>query len=162
MSNRVILAATAVAAMLAAACTSAGASPTASAPGASPGASGGGGSTVDVALQEWSVNPASQSAPAGDITFRVTNDGPDDIHEFVVLKTDLDAAALPTDDTGAVDESGEGITVEDEIEDIPVGETQELTVTLDAGSYVLICNIYDETEMEAHYEMGMRIPFTVE
>ena len=33
----------------------------------------------------------------------------------------------------------EGIEVIDEIEDIPVGETQELTVTLEAGNYVLLC-----------------------
>lgn len=49
----------------------------------------------------------------------------------------------------------------DEIEDIPVGQTQELTVTLAAGNYVLLCNIYDETEKEAHYKLGMRIAFEV-
>ena len=51
--------------------------------------------------------------------------------------------------------------VVDEIEDIPVGETQ-VTVDLAAGSYVLICNIYSEDENEAHYAEGMRIAFTVE
>jgi hypothetical protein len=50
----------------------------------------------------------------------------------------------------------------DEIEDIPVGETQSVTVDLEAGNYVLICNIFDETENEAHYAEGMRIAFTVE
>ena len=35
--------------------------------------------------------------------------------------------------TGAVDESGEGVEVIDEIEDIPVGETQDVTVELEAG-----------------------------
>ena len=84
------------------------------------------------------------------------------VHEFVVLKTDLDAGDLPTDDTGAVDEAGEGITVIDEIEDIPVGESQNLSVSLDAGHYVLLCNIYSEDEQEAHYTMGMRTNFTVE
>jgi hypothetical protein len=34
-------------------------------------------------------------------------------------------------------------------------------VTLAAGKYVLMCNIYDETEKESHYKMGMRTPFTV-
>lgn len=124
----------------------------------------GGGSeatAVDVTLQEWAVVPSADSAPAGDVTFTVTNDGPDDIHEFVVLKTDLDPGALPTDEAGAVTEDGEGIEVIDEIEDIPVGETQELAVTLEAGNYVLLCNIYEESEDEAHYQMGMLTAFEV-
>ena len=120
------------------------------------------GQTVDVTLQEWAVVPSSASVAAGDVTFAVSNTGPEDIHEFVVLKTDLDAGALPVDDTGAVVEGGEGITVIDEIEDIPVGESQDLSVSLDAGHYVLLCNIYTEAEQEAHYTQGMRTNFTVE
>jgi uncharacterized cupredoxin-like copper-binding protein len=119
----------------------------------------GGGETVDVTLQEFSIMPSADSAPAGQVTFSVTNDGPDDIHEFVVIATDLDPGELPTDENGAVQEEGEGMTVIDEIEDIPVGETQELTVDLDAGNYVLVCNIYDEDEQEAHYRMGMYTAF---
>ncbi len=52
--------------------------------------------------------------------------------------------------------------VVDEIEDIPVGETESLTVDLNAGNYVLICNIYDEEEQETHYSEGMRTAFTVQ
>ena len=118
--------------------------------------------TVNVTLQEWAVVPAATSAAAGVVKFTVKNTGPADVHEFVVLKTDLDPAALPVDANGAVTEAGAGITVVDEIEDIPVGTaTQDLSVTLAAGKYVLLCNIYDETEKEAHYKMGMRIAFTV-
>jgi uncharacterized cupredoxin-like copper-binding protein len=118
--------------------------------------------TVDVTLQEWAVVPSESSAPAGEITFSVTNDGPDDIHEFVIVRTDLAPGDLPTDEHGAVDEAGEGMEVIDEIEDIPVGETQDLTVDLEAGSYVLICNIYSADEDEAHYAEGMRVEFNVE
>ena len=117
--------------------------------------------TVQVTLQEWSIVPATTSAPAGEITFQVTNNGPEDIHEFVVLKTDLDPGALPTDANGAVTEEGAGIAVIDEIEDVPVGQTQALDVTLQAGKYVLLCNIYDDTEKEAHYRLGMRTAFEV-
>jgi uncharacterized cupredoxin-like copper-binding protein len=122
----------------------------------------GGATTIDVTLQEWSILPSRASAPAGEITFVVTNEGPDDIHEFVVLKTDLDPADLPIIEDGSVTETGEGIEVIAEIEDIPVGETMNLPVPLAAGNYVLLCNIYDATEDEAHYEMGMRTAFTVE
>ena len=128
----------------------------------SPSQGGGSDATaVEVTLQEWAIVPSVSSVAAGDVAFAVTNDGPDDIHEFVVLKTDLDPSDLPTDEHGAVTEDGEGIAVIDEIEDIPVGESQELAVTLDAGNYVLLCNIYDESEDEAHYQMGMRIAFEV-
>jgi uncharacterized cupredoxin-like copper-binding protein len=144
----------AVGALVTAACTQTGAS-------ASPSASAAGtATTVNVALQEFSVVPDPTSAPAGDITFHVTNDGPDDIHEFVVFKTDLAPDALPTADDGSVDEEGEGIELIGEIEDIPVDGSGDLSETLEAGSYVLICNIVESGEV--HYTLGMRTAFTVE
>jgi uncharacterized cupredoxin-like copper-binding protein len=128
----------------------------------SAGCSGDEETTVDVTLQEFAVVPAASSAPAGDVTFNVTNEGPDDPHEFVVFKTDLAPDALPTVADGSVDEEGEGVELIDEIEDIAVGDAPTLTVSLDAGSYVFICNIYEEEEQEAHYQEGMRVGFTVE
>jgi uncharacterized cupredoxin-like copper-binding protein len=127
----------------------------------STGSTGSGGTSVPVTLQEFAVS-APASAPAGSITFDVNNVGPNDVHEFVVFKTDLAATDLPVDKDGAVVEDGEGVEHVDEIEDIAVGDTQSLTVDLDAGTYVLICNIYSEDEQEAHYSEGMRIGFTVE
>jgi uncharacterized cupredoxin-like copper-binding protein len=121
---------------------------------------GGEGTTIDVTLQEWAVVVSGTSAPAGEVTFAITNEGPEDIHEFVIFKTDLDIAELPTDENGVVDEAGEGIEVIDEVEDVEVGDSAELTVTLEAGSYALVCNIYDDDEGEAHYQMGMRTAFT--
>ena len=120
--------------------------------------------TVDVTVQEFAVIPGSSSAPAGDVTFDVTNKGPDDTHEFVVFKTDLAPDALPTVADGSVDEEGEGLELIDEIEDIAVGDTPTLTVSLDAGSYVFICNIVEEEggETIAHYQQGMRVAFTAE
>jgi uncharacterized cupredoxin-like copper-binding protein len=151
---RQLLAALAAISLAIVGCTT-NASPSPTAPG------GGGGTTIAVTLQEWAVVPATNSAASGDVTFEVTNDGPADVHEFVVIRTDLDPAELPTDADGAVEEAGEGMEVVNEIEDIPVGETQELTVALDAGNYVLICNIFSADENEAHYEIGMRTAFTV-
>ena len=136
--------------MLVAAACSTGATPTPAA------------TTVKVTVQEWSVLPAATSAPAGKITFEVTNSGPEDIHEFVVIKTDLDAFALPTDATGAVDEEGGAMEVLGEIEDIAIGSTQTLALDLAAGHYALICNIYSAEEQEAHYQMGMAANFTVQ
>jgi uncharacterized cupredoxin-like copper-binding protein len=134
------------------------------APAATETASSGGGN-VAVTLQEFAVSVEPGSASAGSVTFDVTNDGPDDTHEFVVIKTDLGPTDLPVDKDGAVLEDGEGLEVIDEIEDIPVGDSPTLNVDLDAGSYVLICNILQEEPdgtLEAHYSEGMRAGFTVE
>lgn len=120
-----------------------------------------GGGTVNVTLSEWAVQRDKAELPAGSITFEVTNIGPADIHEFVVVRTDLAPGSLPVDSTGAVDEGGGGMEVMGEIEDIEVGDSAELTLDLAAGKYVLICNIYSEEENEAHYHEGMRTDFTV-
>jgi len=119
---------------------------------------------VDVTLQEFAVRPEQDSAPAGEVTFNVGNVGPEDTHEFVIFRTDLAPDALPTAPDGSVDEEGEGVELIDEIEDIAVGATPTLTVSLDAGSYVLICNIVEDEgdETIVHYQQGMWTGFTVE
>jgi uncharacterized cupredoxin-like copper-binding protein len=125
------------------------------------GSCGGGGGTVNVTLQEFSVGTDPTTTEAGEVVFEATNEGPNDVHEFVVFRTDLGAADLPTDENGAVDETGEGIELIGEIEDVAVGETKSVTLDLEAGNYVLICNIWDEEEQESHYQEGMRTTFTV-
>ena len=123
------------------------------------------GTMVAVTVQEWSVNPETTSVPAGSVTFEVENIGPEHEHKFTILKTDLDAASLPTLDDGSVDEADSGVEFIDEIdeEDLPVGGSQELPVDLEAGAYVLICNIVKEEdgETESHYQQGMRTDFDV-
>jgi uncharacterized cupredoxin-like copper-binding protein len=122
-------------------------------------------STVDVTLSEFAVGVDAASAPAGSVTFEVSNAGPDDEHEFVVIRTDLSFTDLPTDKDGAVEEEGEGLEAVDEIEGIPVDGSESLTVDLAAGSYALICNILQKEPdgtLEAHYSKGMRAGFTVE
>jgi uncharacterized cupredoxin-like copper-binding protein len=114
---------------------------------------GGDDGDVSVALADFTVTADPTSAPSGDVTFDVTNDA-EQTHEFVVVQTDLAADALPTDEDGNVDEEGEGITPIDEIEDIEGGSSQSLTVNLDAGSYVLFCNL------PGHYQQGMHTSFT--
>ena len=118
---------------------------------------------VEVTLEEWAVVLSVSDVPAGAVTFEVTNDGPNDIHEFVVVRTDLAPSELPTDEDGAVLEDGDGMEVIDEIEDLVVGSTETLALDLEAGKYVLICNIVEEDagETESHYAMGMRTAFTV-
>jgi uncharacterized cupredoxin-like copper-binding protein len=123
----------------------------ASAAASAPAGSGAAGTPISVEVKEWSVTPASKTATAGSIVFNVKNAGAA-VHEFVVVKTDLKADALPV--TGStIDETK--LTPVDEIEDIAIGATPSLTVTLTPGHYVLLCNI------ETHYGLGMRSDFDV-
>lgn len=107
---------------------------------------------IGVTLSDFKVETES-SAPAGELTFDVENTA-EQTHEFVIFQTDLAPDALPTNDDGDVDEAGEGVTLIDEIEDITGGSSQSLTVTLDAASYVFICNL------PGHYRQGMHAAFT--
>ena len=109
---------------------------------------------VAVTLDDFTVTADPTSEAAGEVTFNVTNDA-DQTHEFVVVQTDLAPDALPTNEDGDVDEEGEGITPIDEIEDIAADSEQSLTVDLDAGSYVLFCNL------PTHYSQGMHTAFSV-
>ncbi|MEX2159051.1 MAG: hypothetical protein WEB04_06565, partial [Dehalococcoidia bacterium] len=120
----------------------------------------GGAGTVEVSLLEYTVTPDADSATVGDITFNVSNLG-GVVHEFVVVQTDLAAEDLPTAADGSFDEAGAGVEVVDEIEDIAVGDEPTLTVSLDAGNYLLLCNIVEETTAISHFAEGMHTPFTV-
>jgi uncharacterized cupredoxin-like copper-binding protein len=140
-----------------------GATPVASATPAAVSSPGTDGTVIEVLLVEFSVVPDKSTVPAGEITFRATNEGPDDAHEMVIIRTDLAPDALPTADDGSVPE--DDIDLVDEIEEIAVGDSDELTLELSAGSYVLICNIVQEEPdgtIESHYQKGMRSALTVE
>lgn len=113
---------------------------------------------VDAALTTYKIALDKDSAPAGEITFHIHNDATDLNHEFVVFKTDLPEDQLPLNSEGIVDEEASGITLIDEAEDIEPGASTDLTVTLDAGNYVLVCNT-DSDQM--HYQHGMHTKFTV-
>jgi len=117
---------------------------------------------VDVGLKDYEVIPSPDSGAAGDYEFQVSNTGPS-VHEFVVVKTDLAADDLPTDADGAVEEGG-ALEAIGEIEDIAVNSPQTFTASLDAGHYVLFCNIVEEAGggKVAHYVQGMRTEFAVE
>jgi uncharacterized cupredoxin-like copper-binding protein len=113
----------------------------------------GSGATGDVVvtLKDFSLTATPGTFATGAITFGIDNEGPS-VHEFVVLRTDTAAGALPVEN-GVIPE--DGIDLIDEVEDIPPGTDASLSVNLDAGAYVLVCNL------PAHYEQGMFAAFTV-
>jgi len=113
---------------------------------------------IDAALTTYKITLSKDTASAGEITFHVHNDATDLLHEFVIFKTDLPEDQLPLTAEDTVDEEGAGVTHIDEVE-VEAGQSADLTVNLEAGKYVLICNINDNNEM--HYMHGMYVTFTV-
>jgi hypothetical protein len=123
---------------------------------------GGSENVVDVMLVDGSVVADPASVDAGPVTFRIRNDGPKREHEFMIVRTELAENELPTNDDGSVNE--DEVDVVEEVEEFPVGETEQITVDLDAGAYVLLCNVVEDEDGEAtaHYGLGMHRAFTVE
>ena len=107
---------------------------------------------ITATLKEYSIDISAATAPAGPVTFTVTNSGTM-IHEFVVLQTDTLAADLPL----ANDEVNEDdYTSMGEVADLEAGASGSLSATLAAGHYAIICNL------PGHGRQGMAIDFNVE
>ena len=145
--------------LLLAACSSdtPDASQTAVASGSSPSPCGDiapAGEGIIVTEGDFFIEPASTSVPAGQVSFDIQNEGPQ-THEFVIFKTDLDPANLPTNEDGTVDEEGKGVKHIDEVEDVAACTAESLSVDLAAANYVLICNL------PGHYASGMHTAITV-
>jgi uncharacterized cupredoxin-like copper-binding protein len=111
---------------------------------------------ISAVLTEFDLTISSPSAPAGEVTFEVKNAG-ELPHELLVIRTDLDAAELPFDDFKVVEE---GLDIVARIEDLAAGESGRLTAELEAGHYVLICNLSGHYE-ESQFGPGMRVNFEV-
>ncbi len=111
--------------------------------------------TVNVELSDFLVSPSSDSVSAGSVAFNASNASDIQIHNLRVIRTDLEPDALPVDEeTFTVDE--EQLEVVASSDNLDVGGAEEVSADLEAGSYVLICNI------ATHYDLGMRVGFTVE
>jgi uncharacterized cupredoxin-like copper-binding protein len=111
----------------------------------------GGEGDVEVSLRDDAVMLEPDSAEAGSLTFSATNDGTE-THEIEIFSGDVDPSTLPVEDNVA---STEGLALVDEIEDITPGSSADLTVDLDAGQYVVMCNL------PGHFEQGMYSTFAV-
>ncbi|MEO8458823.1 MAG: hypothetical protein ABI559_13555 [Chloroflexota bacterium] len=124
-----------------------------------PNAAGPASGTVDVKLSEWAITTSVPSAPAGAITFNIENTGPSSKHEFIVLKTDIAPASLPTLNDGSLDESGDGITSPGEGGILAVGQKQTVTLPMTEGKYVFVDNIVEDGTV--HWQKKAYATFTV-
>lgn len=109
------------------------------------------GGDVAITLKDFSLTAEPATFASGDVTFGIANEGPS-AHEFVIFRSDEEPGELPVGN-GLIPE--DQVELVDEAEDIAPGTNTTLTVNLEPGSYVLVCNL------PAHYEQGMRAALTI-
>lgn len=90
--------------------------------------------TVTVTSSDGKCDLSSTTAPAGKVTFEVSNKGAD-VTEFYLYQQD-------------------GTTVAGEVEDVTPGLTRELSVDTTPGTYIAACKPTSDSE-------GIRLEFTV-
>ena len=109
---------------------------------------------VDMSKATMGMKLSQASAKAGVVTFQVTNDSKETIHEMIVMFLQDPTKPLPyIDAENRVDEDKAGD--KGEVSELDPGKSGALTVPLKAGKYLLICNV------PGHYGAGMWTEFTV-
>lgn len=111
------------------------------------------GVTLATDLKEFAIAANPASVAPGRVTVTAKNSGAV-LHELVLIKSDADPKSLAIGADGAVDESA--LESPGEIEDIAAGASAKAEFNLDAGKYLLICNI------PGHYAGGMVASITVQ
>jgi uncharacterized cupredoxin-like copper-binding protein len=123
--------------------------------GCASGGSAAHGARVVVVEHDFGLVASPLSVPAGTVTLHVENHGPS-THEMNVDETSVRSGALPLRQNGLqVDEESSQLHPVDSISGIRVGTTQDLTLRLKPGHYVLFCNL------EGHYLGGMHVELDV-
>ncbi len=105
-------------------------------------------------IKSMMLKTDQQSVKAGPVTFMVSNDSKNLVHEMIVVSVAEPNMPLPYDPkANRVIES----KIKDlgEASDLPPGTKKTLTLTLKPGHYLLICN------QPGHYKAGMKANLTV-
>ena len=112
------------------------------------------GKTIDLSKATMGIKASPDTAKRGVVTFKVTNSSKDTIHEMIVMQLDKAGDALPyIAAENRVDEDKAGD--KGEVSELDPGKSGSLTVALQPGKYLLICNV------PGHYAAGMWTEFTV-
>ncbi len=110
-----------------------------------------GATSVPVTLTEYKIKPAVASAPAGHVSFNVTNSGQMK-HQFTIIRTNKPAATVLSKQNPDDDIPG----ARGEIASIAPGASKTLVIkNLKAGHYAIVC------ALPGHYQAGMYTDFTV-
>lgn len=117
------------------------------------------GETVNVVLNNTDADHMTMtvdktSVKAGEVTFDVVNQSADTVHEMLVIRSEGAGKELPYDskDEKIIEEETQDLG---EVADLDPNKGGTLTVTLEPGDYVLLCN------EPGHYKHGMTANFTV-
>ena len=112
--------------------------------GSAAGGGGGASDSVSVTATEFAFDPADATVPAGEVPVELVNDGAV-AHNWTVLSEEIASEA-------DFDES----LVVGAVPDVDAGQTGTATVTVDAGTYQVICTI------AGHFDAGMAGTLTVQ
>jgi uncharacterized cupredoxin-like copper-binding protein len=107
---------------------------------------------VIVDMKEYTITLNTPTAKAGIVKFGIRNIGTM-VHDFNLIKTDLAPDKLPIDVASAKAKT-DGLVKQ--MINIAQGRATTLDAQLDAGHYVIICNV------AGHYQLGMRAELTVQ
>ena len=109
---------------------------------------------ADLSKATMGIKATPDTAKAGVVTFKVTNDSKDTVHEMIVMYLADPTKPLPyLAGEKRVDEDKAGD--KGEVSELDPGKSGELTVRLNPGKYLLICNV------PGHFDAGMWTEFTV-
>lgn len=109
----------------------------------------------DMSKATMGVTVDKAKVPAGEVTFEVTNDAKEMVHEMLVAPVADPTKPLPFIDADLrVDE--EAAKDLGEVSELDPGKSGSLTITLKPGTYILFCNV------AGHYMAGMWTLLTVE
>jgi uncharacterized cupredoxin-like copper-binding protein len=107
---------------------------------------------VIVDMKEYTITLNTPTVKAGIVKFGIRNVGTM-VHDFNLIKTDLAPDKLPIDIASAKAKT-DGLVKQ--MINIAQGRVTTLDAQLDAGHYVIICNV------AGHYQLGMRAELTVQ
>jgi uncharacterized cupredoxin-like copper-binding protein len=106
-------------------------------------------------MRDFGIKVSRHSVRAGLVVLHVTNDGPS-THEINVDLSRYQAGKIPLQRDGlTAAEDARGLHRIDSIEQVNLHRTEDLTLDLKPGRYVLWCNL------EGHYLGGMHETFDV-
>ena len=109
---------------------------------------------LDMSKATMGIKVTPGSAPAGIVSFHVTNTSKDTVHEMIVMYLADPTQPLPyIAKDSKVDEDKAGD--KGEVSELDPGKSGDLTVALKPGKYLLICNV------AGHFVAGMWTEFTV-
>ncbi|BAB51304.1 cupredoxin domain-containing protein [Mesorhizobium japonicum] len=110
---------------------------------------------IDLSKVTMGIKASPGAVKAGEVTFNVKNDSKDTVHEMIVMYLADPSKPLPyVEAENRVDEDKAGD--KGEVSELDPGKSGTLTVELQAGKYLLICNV------PGHYGAGMWVEFTVD